>query len=241
MMRIAICDDEEAQRALIEKYLFEWAEAQGLTLETVTFSDAEQFLFDWEEDKRYDLLILDIEMGTINGMDLAKRIRKEDEEIPIVFITGYENYMAQGYEVSAMQYLLKPMYKDKLFTVLDKLKKVKKVETKLPFQTEEGMVFVAPSEIWYVEATGHYSTLHTVEASHLLRHSFSEMLKRLSEQNSYVQCHRSYLVNVQHVSAITKTDLIMDNRVKIPISRNSYKAVNQRFIASYNLHREMLQ
>ena len=237
-MRIAICDDEESQRALIEKYLYEWAEAQGLALETVAFSDAEQFLFEWEEDKRYDLLILDIEMGAINGMDLAKKIREEDEDMPIVFITGYENYMAQGYEVSAMQYLLKPMYKDKLFVVLDKLQRVKKVEPKLPFQTEEGMIFVAPSDIWYVEATGHYSTLHTAEIRHLLRHSFSEMLKRLNGQDSFVQCHRSFLVNVQHVSAITKTELIMDNRVKIPISRNCYKAVNQRFITSYNLKRE---
>lgn len=237
-MRIAICDDEESQRALIEKYLYEWAEARSLILETVAFSDAEQFLFEWEEDKRYDLLVLDIEMGAINGMDLAKRIRREDEEIPIVFITGYESYMAQGYEVSAMQYLLKPMYKDKLFTVLDKLQKVKKAEAKLPFQTEEGMIFIAPSDIWYVEATGHYSTLHTAETSHLLRPSFSEMLKRLSGQHSFVQCHRSFLVNVQHVSAITKTELIMDNRGKIPISRNCYKTVNQRFIEYYNLHGE---
>ena len=237
-MRIAICDDEESQQALIEKYLREWSEIHSIALETAAFSNAEQFLFVWEEDKLYDLLILDIEMGAISGMDLARRIRNEDEEIPIIFITGYESYMAQGYEVSAMQYLLKPMYKDKLFTVLDRLQRVKKVEAKLPLQTEEGMVFLAPSDIWYVEATGHYSTLYTVEISYLLRHSFSDMLKMLNEQNTFVQCHRSYLVNVQHVSAITKTDLIMDNRVKIPISRNSYKAVNQRFLASYKLHRE---
>ena len=237
-MRIAICDDEESQRALIEKYLREWSEVHSIALETVAFSNAEQFLFGWEDDKLYDLLILDIELVAISGMDLARRIRNEDEEIPIIFITGYESYMAQGYEVSAMQYLLKPMYKDKLFTALDRLQRVKKVETKLQFQTEEGMIFLAPSDIWYVEATGHYSTLYTVEISYLLRHSFSDMLKMLNEQNTFVQCHRSYLVNVQHVSAITKTDLIMDNRVKIPISRNSYKAVNQRFIASYKLHRE---
>ena len=125
MMRIAICDDEEAQRALVEKYLREWSEIHSIALEAVAFSNAEQFLFVWEEDKLYDLLILDIEMGKISGMDLARRIREENEEIPIIFITGYENYMAQGYEVFAMQYLLKPMYKDKLFTVLDRLQKVR--------------------------------------------------------------------------------------------------------------------
>lgn len=239
MMRIAICDDEEAQQALVEKYLREWSEIHSIALEAVAFSNAEQFLFVWEEDKLYDLLILDIEMGKISGMDLARKVREENEEIPIIFITGYESYMAQGYEVSAMQYLLKPMYKDKLFTVLDRLQKVRKAEAKIPFQMEEGMVFLVPSDIWYVEAVGHYCSLYTVERNYLLRHSFSDMLKILSKQDSFVQCHRSYLVNVQHVSAITKTDLIMDNRVKVPISRNSYKAVNQRFITSYKLNREI--
>ena len=238
-MRIVICDDEESQRALIEKYLYEWGEVHSLALEIIAFSDAEHFLFEWEEDRRFDLLVLDIEMGEINGMELARRIRKDDEEIPIVFITGYEHYMAQGYEVSAMQYLLKPMYKDKLFTVLDKLQKVKKVENKLAFQTEEGMIFLPPSDIWYVEAIGHYSALYTSDSKYLLRHSFSEMLKILNEQNFFVQCHRSFIVNVQHVSAITKTDLIMDDHVKIPVSRNSYKAVNQKFITSYQLRRNI--
>ena len=238
-MRIAICDDEEAQRALVEKYLREWSEIHSIALETVAFSNAEQFLFVWEEDKLYDLLILDIEMGKISGMDLARKVREENEEIPIIFITGYESYMAQGYEVSAMQYLLKPMYKDKLFIVLDRLQKVRNVETKIPFQMEEGMIFLAPSDIWYVEAVGHYCSLYTVERSYLLRHSFSDALKILGKQNSFVQSHRSYMVNVQHVSAITKTDLIMDNRVKVPISRNSYKAVNQKFITSYKLNREI--
>ena len=93
MMRIAICDDEEAQRALVEKYLREWSEIHSIALETVAFSNAEQFLFVWEEDKIYDLLILDIEMGKISGMDLARKVREENEEIPIIFITGYESYM----------------------------------------------------------------------------------------------------------------------------------------------------
>ena len=75
-MRIAICDDEDAQRVLIEKHLREWAAQREKIIETVSFNDAEQFLFLWEEDKRYDLLILDIEMGAVNGMELARRIRK---------------------------------------------------------------------------------------------------------------------------------------------------------------------
>lgn len=237
-MRIAICDDEEAQRALIIKYLQEWAVQCGQIVETASFSGAESFLFEWEEDKLFDLLILDIEMGGLSGMELARKIREENEEIPILFITGYESYMAQGYEVSAIQYLLKPMYKDKLFAALTKLQKGKKAEEKMPFQTEDGQLFLTPSQIWYVEAAGHYSILHNSEGGYQIRHSFTEVLKMLGARKEFVHCHRSYLVNVQHVSAITKTDLIMDNRVKIPISRGSYKTVNQAFITSYGLGRE---
>ena len=120
-MRIAICDDEEVQRKLLTAYLQEWASGQRRFLETISFCNAENFLFHWEEDKDFDLLILDIEMGAQSGVELALKLRAEGEPIPILFITGYESYMAQGYEVSALHYLLKPLNKEKLFDVLKRL------------------------------------------------------------------------------------------------------------------------
>ena len=86
-MRIAICDDEEVQRQLLAEYLREWADTVHLLLETVSYPNAESFLFQWEEDKDFDLLILDIEMGQINGVELAMKLRENDEQIPILFIT----------------------------------------------------------------------------------------------------------------------------------------------------------
>lgn len=79
-MRIAICDDEEAQRVLIIKYLQEWATLRGHNVETSSFSSAENFLFSWDEDRQFDLLVLDIEMGVLSGMELARKIREENEE-----------------------------------------------------------------------------------------------------------------------------------------------------------------
>lgn len=106
----------------------------------------------------------------------------------------------------------------------------------MPFQVEEGLVFLTPSEIWFVEAVGHYSVLYHAEGEYTLKHSFNEIMKMLGNPREFVQCHRSYLVNMQHVSAITKLDVIMDNKAKVPISRRAYKAVNQAFIANYELH-----
>lgn len=234
-MRIAICDDEKAQRGLITKYLQEWAREKGQILELSEFPDAESLLFCWEDDKCFDLLILDIEMGALSGMELAERIRREDEDIPILFITGYETYMAQGYEVSAIQYLLKPLSKEKLFTVLERLQRKLGPEEKLTFLTGEGVLLLSPSEIWFAEAQGHQSLLGTARESYQLRHSMTELLRMLDGQKGFVRCHRCYLVNLRHICAITRTELVMDDFRRLPISRGAYRAVNAAFIANYGV------
>lgn len=235
-MRIAICDDEEAQRKLLAKYLHEWAGEQHLLMETVPFCDAESFLFQWEDDKEFDLLVLDIEMGHISGMELAMRLRDAGEEVPMLFITGYDSYMAQGYEVAALHYLVKPVHKEKLFAVLDRLQKAQqsgKAEEKILFDAEEGSLSVAASDIWYIEAAGHQCVLTTGKGFYLLKQSISEVKQSLESTKAIVSCHRSYLVNLQHVSAIVKGEIVMDNGSRIPVSRGNAKAVNEAFIKYY--------
>lgn len=232
-MRIAICDDEEVQQKLLQKYLEEWASQREITVETEIFSNGESFVFAWEEDKNFDLLILDIEMGRLNGMELADHIRRQDEDIPILFVTGYDNYMAQGYEVAALHYLMKPLSKEKFFEVLDKLRGKTKQEDKLFFQTEEGVLALPLSKIWYVEARGHQCILYTKEEEHTLHTSISEMAEYLGGYKEIVRSHRSYLVNVQHISAIVKSEAILDDQRRVPVSRSAERGVNQAFIGIF--------
>lgn len=220
-MRIAICDDEEAQRLLLKKYLEEWAFQNKVILETEQFVSGESFLFGWEDDRDYDLLVFDIEMGRMSGMDLAAAIRKKDEEIPILFVTGYDKYMLQGFEVAALHYLLKPVNPEKLFEVLDKLKGRKKAGGKTFFHTEKGPVSLPVSRIWYIEARAHQCILYTEEEDFLLRSSISEVAGQLKGRREFVRCHRSYLVNLHHVSAIVKPELILDDRRRLPVSRSA--------------------
>lgn len=235
-MRVAICDDEQAQQLLVEKYLLEWGEEHQISITTSFFPNGESFLFSWEEDKEYDLLIFDIEMGKMNGMELAGEIRKQDEEIPILFITGYDSYMAQGYEVSALHYLLKPVNKEMLFAVLDRLQKNREkieLEERFLFQTEEGSLSLPLSKIWYVEASAHQCILYTQEQEYVLRQTISAVEKLLDGKKEIIRCHRSYLVNLQHISAIVKNEIILDNKKRLPISRNLSKEVNAAFIKNY--------
>lgn len=236
IMRIAICDDEEAQRLLLQKYVEAWAQENRIHLETRLFTSGESFWFAWEDDREYDLLIFDIEMGQLSGMELAADIRRKDEEIPILFVTGYDSYMAQGFEVAALHYLLKPLREEKLFAVLDKFNKnrlKKEQEEKLLFRTEQGPLSLPVSRIWYIEARAHQCILYTEEESHVLCASISEMVGNLCGRREFVRCHRSYVVNVQHISAIVKPELVLDDKRRIPVSRSAEKEVNQAFIELY--------
>lgn len=232
-MRIAICDDEELQCRLLAEYLKEWSLEQKLCLETIPFSSAESFLFHWEDDKAFDLLILDIEMGKLNGVDLALKLRAEGNQIPLLFITGYESYMAQGYEVSALHYLLKPVNKEKLFTVLNRLRQMPASEQKVLFQTIDGPLSLPPSDIWYIEASAKHCVLSTDSHQYELRHGLGEIRGILAEKKSFVTSHRSFLVNLAHVSLLLKNELILDNHTRIPLSRSCAREVNKAFIQLY--------
>ncbi len=232
-MRIAICDDEAAQRQLLKKYLEEWASQNRVILETELFAGGESFLFAWEDNREYDLLILDIEMVRLSGMELAEEIRKKDEEIPILFVTGYEKYMLQGYEVSALHYLLKPVSREKLFEILDKLRMKRKREDKIFFQMEKGPISLQASKIWYIEAMAHQSILYTEDENYTLRSSIGEAVRQLAGRKEFVRCHRSYLVNVLHIAAITKPELILDDKRRLPLSRSAEKEVNRLFVEMF--------
>ncbi len=229
-MRISICDDERAQQELLKSYIGQWAKEKNEKVVVNCFQSAEKFLFAWEEDKLYDLLILDVEMGEMNGMELAKKLRSQQCEIPILFVTGYEQYIAMGYEVSALHYLLKPVRREKLQEQLERIQNSRKTVEKLWFQTAEGSIVAPVEDIWYIEADRHNCILHYADRTLQIKHTLSYVTKLLEHRKEMVACHRSLLVNLQHVSMIVKNELVMDNGERLPISRSMTGSVNQAFI-----------
>lgn len=235
-MKIAVCDDEQTQQKLFEKYLREWAGSRKKAIDIRCFCSGESFLFAWEDEQDYDLLILDIEMGRVSGMELARRIRECNEEIPIMFATGYAEYMQCGYDVSAIQYLLKPIQKEKFFQVLDRIQSRKKRRPRLFLETEEGSIAIFCDDIWYAEAAGHRCILYTDTDSYTLKCSIGTLETQADGEpyrNFLIKCHRSYLVNVTHISCLAKGDLVMDNNVRLPVSRSFAKQVKDAFVTYY--------
>lgn len=232
-MKVAICDDEKSGQQLLCKYVKEWAAGKGQQAQLHCFDSAENFLFSWEDEKDYTVLILDIEMGRMNGMELAGKIRETDGDIPILFVTGYDEYMQSGYDVAALHYLMKPVNKAKFFSVLDKLPVERREAEKIFFQMDAGNLSLPLEEIWYVEADGHRCALHTRDGVMLLKESIGSVENRLTGYGDIIKCHRSYLVNLRHVSAVLKEELVLDNQEKVPLSRKLRKAANDAFIRCY--------
>lgn len=232
-MKIAVCDDEQAQRELLERYILEWGENTGRRVQIQPFCSSEQLLFCWDEDRSFDLLVLDIEMRGMSGMELAKKLRREKAKTGIVFVTGFEQYMSEGYEVEALHYLLKPVHREKLFCVLERAAKREAPETKRVFETREGMISVPLSRIWYAEAQKHTCILRVEEEAYVLPRGIGSIRQELAAEPDFQMCHRSYLVNMRHVAAVAQGELVLDNGERLPVSRGMAAAVNRAFIRCY--------
>ena len=228
-LNIAICDDEQTDLKYLYMLVSRWANESATTVQISTFESAESFLFIYGENKSFDILLLDIEMGKMNGVELAKHIRRENEAILIIFITGFPDFISEGYEVSALHYLMKPVNENKLIEVLEKAQKG-------ACQTKKSVVIAVDSETYRIpmdeimlcESFAHTTVVTTIRRSYDMKLSISEFKNQLDE--TFIQCHRSYIVGLNHVNHISKTDVFLDNGKIIPLSRRLYKEVNQAFI-----------
>ena len=120
-LKIAVCDDDASERAYLYELAASWAARNHRHLtEIKQYAGADAFLFDYAAEKDFDILLLDIEMPGTSGIELAKAVRRENSAVQIVFVTGFYEYFSDGFDVSALHYLIKPVDAAKLFPVLDK-------------------------------------------------------------------------------------------------------------------------
>lgn len=226
--QIAVCDDSTADRQYIRQMLAEWAAEAGHSVLVSEFSSAEQFLFEYEDKQDYDMLLLDIEMGDMDGVTLAKRLRKVNETIQIVFITGYSEYISEGYEVAALHYLMKPVKKEKLLEVLNRAaEKVQKNETMLTLENGGEMVRIPLYQIRYVDVQHNYITVHAGEEI-TVKKTLGEVEAALDER--FFRVGRSAIVNLSCISRVTKTDIVLQDGTLLPLPRGAYEKVNRAII-----------
>lgn len=231
-MRIAIVDDEKPQAELIEKYARAWAEGRRLRLAADIFTSAEAFLFAWAEDRNFDLLLLDIQMEAMGGMELAHTLRQGGHTLPIVFVTGYPDFIEEGYDVEALHYLMKPVNREKLFACLDRACAKAESDSYILIETTGGAQRVPQRAIVCVEAFAHDVELVTMDTALRLRQSIGALWDALDAAR-FVRPHRSYIVGLQYIRQIGRDELVLDNGARVPVSRRRYDQINRAFIGFY--------
>ena len=230
-MRIAICEDEKVVLDFESSLVTQWAAGAGCPLQLDTYISAEQFLFESEDKAPYDVLIFDIQMKNMNGMELAKKLRVRGSDAVIIFITGVPDYAIEGYEVGAVRYILKPVKEEVLKGLLDSVWADRQKKTEDYFVLGQGsdLEKISFDKIIYIEARGHYVFLKGLDFEREWKAGFTETAAAF-EGTGFFCLRRGLLVNLAHVEKITRTDCLLDDGEVLPVARGVYKDLNEAFI-----------
>jgi len=234
-MKIAIVEDDENYAKKIIEYINEWAQGKDIFVEIFSYISAESFWEVWTENEDFDILFLDIKLDKMNGIELARLIRKTNGNVAIVFITIMKEYTLQGYTVSAMNFLLKPANKEECFDCLNKILQNNTAKKYYLLNDAEKVVKLPMTDIIYIKMDSHTATIITKSKEYWCRKTTAQILKELDD-NLFVKCHKSYIINIRHVQSISKSWVLMSNSVKIPLSRDIAEEIYELFL-KYNMNK----
>ena len=231
MIRIAIVEDEAAVQAQLLEYVERYKRQYGTAMEVKTFADGMELLDDYRPV--YDLILLDVEMKHLDGMETAQRVRALDADVMIIFITNMAQYAIKGYAVGALDYVLKPVTYEQLCIRLSRA--IQRVQRRRGGQivlqlAGGGMQVLNTSEIYYLETRSRMLYYHTAKGEFAVRASLASAEKQLAEYH-FARCNQCYLVNLEFVKAVDG-DFVQVGEDRLEISRRQ-KAAFLTAVASY--------
>lgn len=229
-MKIAVCDDEKQFVDAICPLLKKWAARNSIKLTLCRFTNGDE-LIAAHRDQCMDLIILDIIMPLLNGIDTARELRKYHQTVPIIFLTSTKEFAVDSYEVKAFHYLIKPVDEIKLFRVLDDFLKTVTLPHKLfTAQTDRGFCKIVVDNVDYLEAQNKEVLVHLSNGKTIaIRELFSKCEEIFSLENGFFRCHRSYIVNLNNIEQFTKSEITTSLKGNIPISRNRYVTFKETY------------
>lgn len=231
-IEIVLVDDEQLQLDYMQKLIIQAAESLGIEVQISQYLSGEAFLFALEDHLTWNLAFLDIEMEELNGMQVARILRGKSPQLELVFATAYAEYAIEGYEVQALDYLLKPINQQKITRVLKRYLEEQPEDTAYLIAEVEGQTTrLNLEDIIYVEANMGEVLVVLADQKLPLKMTLLEFQDLLDER--FVATHRSYLVNLQYISRLLKKDVALSNGEKIPLSRRRAKEVQSDFIDYY--------
>lgn len=230
MIKIAICEDSDIERKVLKRLIAFFMSERGLAYELETFENAEE-LMDGYENHPFDLILLDIHMGKIDGVEAGRRLRALDAEVEIAYCTSSKEFAIAAYEIHALGYLLKPYEPVKISAMLDYFvqKHPQNNQNYIEVKSQRKSVIIPFKEIIYAESDNKVVYIHTTNKGDIKVYNKLDNLEEQMRDARFLRCHQSYLVNMDYVAGLVDFDFIMMNDDVIPIRKSGRKLLVKRY------------
>lgn len=230
MYNIAICEDEKLFSETHEKICRDIFSKLNIACHISVFNNSAGFLkASGGGHKHYNLILLDIVMEGINGIELAKKIRESDDEATIIFITSSRDYALQGYDVKALHYLMKPADSAQLERLILADYKTKFQSNFLIIKSGTQNLRIPTNDIISMETVGRRVEITLPDKTHYYSGKLTELLAQLPSER-FVRCHQAFAVNIDNIRELARQDAITITGKTIPVSRTYIKDVQQAFL-----------
>ncbi len=227
-MKIAICDNEQEQQKHLLQLLYKEMIRRGCEYQVSSFDNGEALL-EKAATEAFDIVFLDIYMQEMNGITTAKELRKL-QDAKIVFVTTSTDFAVDAFQIHAAHYLVKPVQPDDFKEALDRCLPIDDHVAIHTLKTTEGTICLREDHICFIEATGKYSLLYTIDAREPYQcpYAFRQFVEGMQSED-LVQCHRSYVVNLNYAQNISNTEITMKDNRLIPLSRKEKPVFMEKY------------
>ncbi len=234
MIQIAVCDDNIDELSNMIQYINQYRTSKHLNWEYAAFTNGFDLISALEKGKRFDIYCLDIIMPGFTGIELAKEIRGYDKAAPIVFFTSSPEFALESYSVKAINYVLKPISKEKLYMTFDELLeqiKAEKDEDAFIVKSNEGIQKIIISNLIFAEVIGR-NVLYHLRSGKVIKctEPFSSVCDNLLKYGCFIKPHRSYLVNMQYVDTIANNQITLQALTSVPIAQGKSGEIKRQYL-----------
>lgn len=238
MIRVGICDDQPQDIEVIHKLLKNYNLLhQDCEFDIYTFTTPLEMLSFITEQGTFEILLLDIYMQGISGIDVAKELRASRDDIAIIFITSSVEHSIDAFGVDAAHYIVKPVNEDMVFQALDKviLGKELRQRKKIIIKTSDGINRLAMNEIVFTKPSKkNYQAIHTMHGETIeVRMTAEELFQLFSSDEHFFKCGAALVLNLQYVRKITKEYILLDTDEKLAFPYRSYQSLKEQFLNLY--------